>query len=124
MEHRARRQQKDRFGDFEIEYLSSEGEEFDFGVNYLQCGNYRFVMEHEGETFAPYICMSDIALSDALGWGLMRTQTLADGCGHCDFRMKEGAATKISSKRPEVQEVIEKIRFEERRQSCDQSNEV
>jgi len=107
---RARRQEKIRFGDFEIEYLAGEGDEFDFGVNYLQCGNYTFAKRHAGEEFAPYICMSDIALSEALGWGVIRTQTLADGCPHCDFRFKKGAPTRISSKTPEVQETIERIR--------------
>ena len=117
---RARQGQKGRFGDFEIEYLSGTGEDFDLGVNYFQCGNYRFAMEHGGEAFAPYICMSDIALSDAMGWGLTRTQTLADGCDHCDFRLKEGATTCISSKTPEVQNAIERIANEERKRQCDQ----
>lgn len=110
---RAREQQKLRFGDFEIEYLIGEGEDFDFGVNYLQCGNYRFVAEHGGEDFAPYVCMSDIALSEAMGWGLIRTQTLADGCPHCDFRFKKGGATRVSSNTPEVQETIERIQKKE-----------
>ena len=109
MARRARQQQKIRFGDFEIEYIMGEGDEFDFGVNYLQCGNLTFAKKHEGREFAPYICMSDIALSEAMGWGLIRTQTLADGCPNCDFRFKQGAATQISSKTPEVQEAIEKI---------------
>ncbi len=118
MASRARRRQKGRFGDFEIEYLSGNGEDFDLGVNYLQCGNHRFAMEHGGEAFAPYICMSDIALSDAMGWGLTRTQTLADGCDYCDFRLKEGAATRISSKTPEVQKAIERIHDKEAEQGA------
>ena len=107
---RARQQQKVRFGDFEVEYVIGERSEFDFGVNYLQCGNLTFVKKHGGDEFAPYICMSDIALSEAMGWGLIRTQTLADGCFHCDFRFKQGAPTQISSKTPAVQESIERIR--------------
>ncbi|MDJ0727326.1 MAG: L-2-amino-thiazoline-4-carboxylic acid hydrolase [Prochloraceae cyanobacterium] len=110
---RARKQQKYRFGEFEIEYLIGKGNDFDLGVNYSQCGNLRFAIEHGGEEFAPYICMSDIALSDALGWGLIRTQTLADGCDYCDFRLKKGAATQISSQTPQVQQAIETIRDKE-----------
>jgi hypothetical protein len=110
VKRRARNQEKARLGDFEIEYLIGKGGDFDFGVNYLQCGNLNFVKKHGGGEFAPYICMSDIALSDALGWGLIRTQTLADGCHHCDFRFEKGEATRISSKTPEVQETIESIR--------------
>ncbi len=112
MEKRAKRQKKDRLGDFEIEYLFGEGKDFDFGVNYLQCGNINFAKKFGGEEFVPYICMSDIALSKALGWGLTRTQTLADGCSFCDFRFKKGGSTHISSKTPEVQKTIEKINQE------------
>ncbi len=113
VERRAKQQQKVSFGDFEVEYLISEGDDFDLGVNYLKCGNHSLAMKHGGEEFAPYICMSDIALSDALGWGLIRSQTLADGCHYCDFRFKKGATTQISSKTPEVQAVIERIRDQE-----------
>jgi hypothetical protein len=113
MVRRVHREQKDRFGDFEIEYLVGEGDEFDFGVNYLKCGIYEFVKRHGGEAFAPYVCMSDIALGEAMGWGLTRTQTLADGRHHCDFRFKDGVATQISSKTPQVQDVIERIRRKE-----------
>jgi hypothetical protein len=77
------------------------------------------MMKHGGEEFAPYICMSDIALSDAMGWGLIRTQTLADGCDNCNFRFKEGTATQITSKTPEVQVTIDRIRDKEVKQSVD-----
>lgn len=113
MARRALRQEIGRFGDFEIEYVAGDERSFDVGVNYLKCGNLQFAITHGAEAFAPYICMSDIALSEELGWGLIRTQTLADGCHHCDFRMKKGAATQISSQTPEVQATIERIRAKE-----------
>lgn len=113
---RMRQQQRTSFGDFQVEYLVGKGGDFDLGINYLKCGNHRFAMQHGGEAFAPYICMSDIALSDAMGWGLIRTQSLADGCAYCDFRFKKGVATQISSKTPEVQIAIEKIREREAEQ--------
>lgn len=116
MAFRAKQQQKGSFGDFEVEYLIGKGDDFDLGVNYLQCGNLSFAIKHGGEEFAPFICMSDIVLSDAWGWGLIRTQTLADGCHYCDFRFKKGAASQISSKTPEVQAVIKKIRDQEVKQ--------
>ena len=116
MERRAKRHQIDRRGEFHIEYLSSENENFDLGINYLRCGNHKFAVDHGGKDFAPYICMSDIALSDAMGWGLTRTQTLADGCEYCDFRFKDGAATQIKSQTPHVQKAIERIRAEEAKQ--------
>ncbi len=110
---RARQPHGMRMGDFEIKYLMGNGSGFDYGVDYIECGNYNFVMKHGGAEFAPYVCMSDIALSEAMGWDLTRTQTLADGCSSCDFRFSKGAGTSISSKTPEVQETIEIIRRKE-----------
>lgn len=98
-----------KFGDFEIRYLIGDGKEFDWGVDYVACGNNNFLKAQGAEEFAPYVCLSDIALGDALGWGLVRTQTIADGYESCDFRFKKGSETKISSKTPEVQATIEKI---------------
>jgi hypothetical protein len=107
-----RREEKNeqlRFGDFEVRYLTGDGSDFDIGVDYVRCGNLELAKKLGAEEFAPYVCMSDIALSNALGWGLIRTQTLADGCSHCDFRFQRDAETRISSKTPEVQETIERI---------------
>jgi hypothetical protein len=87
----------------------------------VACGNYSFAKAHGAEEFAPYVCMSDIALSDALGWGLIRTQTIADGCESCDFRFKKGSETKISSKTPQVQATIVKIRDSQGDTIADQS---
>jgi hypothetical protein len=102
-----------RFGDFEVRYLIGDGKSFDWGVDYVACGNYEFMKQQGAEEFAPYVCLSDIALGRALGWGLIRTQTLADGCDRCDFRFKQGGETHISSQTPEVQEAIERIEGKE-----------
>lgn len=113
MRQRAERHNHEKLGGFEVRYLWGDGKDFDFGVDYLACGNYNFVKEQGATEFAPYVCMSDIALGDAMNWGLMRTETLADGCERCDFRFKEGGNTRISSKTPDVQATIEKIRKKE-----------
>ena len=106
---RAEEGQQLRFGDFEVRYVIGDGKNFDFGVDYVECGIYKFMQAQGAEEFAPYVCMSDIALSDALGWGLIRTETLADGCERCDFRFKKGGKTQISSRTPGVQATIERI---------------
>jgi hypothetical protein len=106
---RAERGEQLKFGDFEVRYIIGDGKGFDWGVDYIACGNYNFMKAQGAEEFAPYVCMSDMALGDALGWGLIRTQTIADGCEFCDFRFKKGSETKISSKTTEVQETIERI---------------
>jgi hypothetical protein len=98
------------FGDFQVRYVIGNGEDFDFGVDYVACGIHKFVREHGGEAFAPYVCLSDIALSDAMDWGLKRTETLAEGCQRCDFRFKKGGMTQIFSRTPAVQATIERLR--------------
>jgi len=106
---RARHGERHRFGDFEVAYVVGDGSRFDIGVDYMKCGNLELVRKLGAEEFAPYVCLSDIPLSDSLGWGLERSQTLADGCDHCDFRFKKGGPTRITSKTPAVQEIIYSI---------------
>lgn len=111
VKNRARKIAGRDLGGFTIEYVEEEG---DWGVNYRRCAIYDFLKEQDAEDFAPYVCLSDIALSDAMGWGLKRTETLADGCDKCDFRFRKGAQTEISSRISEVQATIDKIAGNER----------
>jgi len=108
---RARKMSGRDLGGFTIEYVEEEG---DWGVNYRRCAIYDFLKEQDAEDFSPYVCLSDMALSDAMSWGLKRTETLADGCDKCDFRFRKGAETEISSRTPEVQTTIDKIVSDER----------
>ena len=97
-----------------ISFVSlGDGIAFDHGVDYLRCGNLELARKVGADAFAPYVCLSDIALSEGLGWGLIRTQTLADGCSHCDFRFKRGGETRITSRTPEVQATLERLAREE-----------
>ena len=107
VKNRARKISGRDLGGFTIEYVEEEG---NWGVNYRRCAIYDFIKEQNAEEFSPYVCLSDMALSDAMGWGLKRTETLADGCDKCDFRFRKGAQTEISSRTPEVQATIEKIK--------------
>ncbi len=105
----ARKTQKKPMGDFVMRYVEGDGESFDWGVDYLGCSILNFVRDQGAAEFAPYVCMSDIPLSDAMGWGLIRTETLADGCSRCDFRFKKGSDTWVSSKTYKVQKTIDRI---------------
>lgn len=109
IQQRAERKEQLRFGDFEVRYVMGDGGDFDWGVDYVGCGNMELVKKLGAEEVAPYVCMSDIPLGRRLGWDLIRTQTLADGCDHCDFRFKKGAGMQITSKTLEVQRTIDRI---------------
>ena len=109
----AEKTQKHPLGEFAFKFVEGDGENFDWGVDYTGCSIYKFICDHDAKEFAPYVCLSDIALSDTLGWGLIRTETLAEDCKRCDFRFKKGGKTKISSITPEVQATVERIRKKE-----------
>ncbi len=83
---RAQNNEKETLGNFELEYIKGNRESYDYGINYTKCGHHKFLREHEAEEILPYICLADISLSDVFGWGLIRTQTIGDGCTYCDFR--------------------------------------
>ncbi len=67
LRRREQRNEQAQFGDFEVRYRTGDGSVFDIGVDYVRCGNLELAKELEAHEFAPYVCMSDIALSDALG---------------------------------------------------------
>lgn len=104
--NRARKMSGRDLGGFTFDFVE---EDDGWGINYRRCAIYDFFKEQDAEDFSPYACLSDIALSDSMGWGLKRSETLADGCDKCDFRFRKGAKTEISSRTPEVQETIDQI---------------
>jgi hypothetical protein len=89
----SRRQQRD----FVYEYVQGDGWRFDFGVDYHECAVWTFLKSQGAPELAPYVCALDQLYSEAFGWGLMRTTTLAEGGSLCDFRFKRGGETKIAS---------------------------
>ena len=79
-----------------FDYVPGDGRTFDFGITYRRCATHQLMLAHGGAELAPYLCLGDIPCSDALGWGIQRTSTLAQGCTRCDFRFKKGGPTKIT----------------------------
>ncbi|MEW6406682.1 MAG: L-2-amino-thiazoline-4-carboxylic acid hydrolase [Chloroflexota bacterium] len=77
-------------------FVEGDGETFDYGVDYLECASCKFLAKHGAPELAPYLCPVDILYSEALGWGLTRTQTLAEGAAKCDFRFKKGGQTNVA----------------------------
>ena len=108
----AKTQQQSLSG-FVLEFVEGDGQNFDFGVNYLECPMQQFVRDQGAEEFAPYPCLSDVVLGETFGWGVIRSETLGDGCKRCNFRFKKGGNTRITSPTPEVQATIERIREKE-----------
>lgn len=83
-------------GDFVFEFV--EGDDFDLGLDFKECAICKFFHSKGADEFVPYMCATDIPESKYGGLGLQRTGNLAEGAKKCDFRYKNGAKTKISSK--------------------------
>jgi hypothetical protein len=74
-------------------FVQGEGKEFDFGMDMTECAICKFFHAQGADELTPYMCLTDFAVSKALGMGLIRTTTLAEGGVKCDFRYKRGRET-------------------------------
>jgi len=78
-------------------FVNGYGSEFDYGIDYAECGGCKFLHKQGASELAPYICTADIVYSELFGWGLTRTKTIAEGYEKCDFRFKKGGKTRVAS---------------------------
>jgi hypothetical protein len=84
-------------GGYVFSFVEGAGRQFDYGVDYFECGGCKFLSKQGAPELAPYICTADIIYSELFGWGLTRTKTIADGFEKCDFRFKKGGNTRVAS---------------------------
>ena len=75
-------------------YIEGDGEEFDFGIDYLECGLCKFCHQQGADEFTPYLCQFDYVQQSAMRAGFFRSMTLAEGAERCDFRWKRGGETR------------------------------
>jgi len=74
-------------GDFVYDVVEpGPGDDFEFGIDYRACGFCKFAARHSDEELLPTICGLDFVAYAARGIRLQRTQTLAGGASHCNFR--------------------------------------
>jgi hypothetical protein len=62
---------------------------FEFGINYKACGFCKFAARHGDKEILPHICGLDFEAYATRGIRLERTQTLAGGASHCNFRFSQ-----------------------------------
>ncbi len=87
-------QQRQYSGDWVFTYVDGgEGQDFDWGIDYTECGICKFFHAQGADEFAPYLCRLDFPVSRVFNMGLRRTETLAGGGTRCDFRYKYGRET-------------------------------
>lgn len=79
--------QKEFPEDFVYDFIEpSPGDDFEFGIDYKACGFCRFAARHGDKEILPNICGLDFDAYATRGIRLERTQTLAGGASHCNFR--------------------------------------
>src|SRR5215218_3731897 len=73
--------------DFVYDFVEpGPGDKFEFGINYKACGFCKFAGRHGDKEILPNICGLDFDAYATRGIRLERTQTLAGGATHCNFR--------------------------------------
>jgi hypothetical protein len=87
-------QQRQYAGNFVTEVVDGEGEDFEWGINYLECGVVKYFAQEGAEELTPYMCQIDYLFFPGMGINLQRQGTIAHGCTHCDFRFKREGESK------------------------------
>ena len=73
--------------DFVYDFVEPGADDtFEFGINYKACGFCKFAARHGDKDILPNICGLDFDAYAVRGIRLDRTQTLAGGASHCNFR--------------------------------------
>jgi hypothetical protein len=76
--------------DFVYDFVEpGPGDNFEFGINYKACGFCKFAARHGDHEILPSICGLDFEAYATRGIRLERTQTLAGGATHCNFRFSK-----------------------------------
>jgi len=78
-----------------IEFIDGRGQDFNYGVDYLQCASLKYLVANDALPLAPFICAIDRLASERIGWGLSRATTLAAGDERCEFRFTKGGPTHV-----------------------------
>jgi len=98
MRKRAKESQKRQYPDgYVFNFVEGDGQTFDYGLDYIECAGCKFLKQQGAPELAPFMCDLDKASSEILGWGLIRTMTIAKGYEKCDFRFKKGGKTSMTA---------------------------
>jgi hypothetical protein len=91
--------QKEFPEDFVYDFVEpGPGDRFEFGINYRACGFCKLAARHGDTDILPNICGLDFDAYATRGIRLERTETLAGGARHCNFRFSRlPSDTKVES---------------------------
>ena len=75
--------------DWVADFVPGDGKSFDWGIDYHYCPCFNFFEAQKAADMAPYFCLVDFPEHKRMATGLVRTKTLAQGDGVCNFRYKK-----------------------------------
>lgn len=81
--------------DWVFEVVAGDGQDFDLGIDYHECGIVKLFQREGAPELAPYGCWLDYPMFAALALRLERTETLAQGGQRCDFRVSRGEPVQV-----------------------------
>jgi hypothetical protein len=76
--------------DWVLTYVEGDGQDFTYGVDVTECAILKYLQKQGAPELTRYLYLTDYLTSEAMGRGLVRHKTLAEGCATCDFRFKQG----------------------------------
>jgi hypothetical protein len=80
-------------GNWVFEFVESDGENYDYGMNFSECGDYKLFEKFGAEKYCSILCLGDFAEANVYGFGFPRTKTIGFGHQMCDHRYKKGGKT-------------------------------
>jgi hypothetical protein len=90
---RAERSEERRYSeDYVYKFVIGDGEDFDYGYDFLECAALKFYRAQGANEFTPFYCFLDYPKSTM---GLSRTMTLAEGHAKCNHRFTESRKSKF-----------------------------
>jgi hypothetical protein len=81
--------------DWVFDIVDNDKGNFEFGVDYIECGIVKYLTRQGASELAPYLCWLDYPLCTAMRVKLVRTETIAQGCERCNFRFSRGQAVEV-----------------------------
>jgi hypothetical protein len=89
----ARSQRRQYPEDWVMIFVEGNEQDFTYGVDVTECAILKYLTVQGAPELARYLCLTDYITSEAMGRGLVRYKTLAEGCEICDFRYKQGRSS-------------------------------
>ncbi len=82
--------------DWVFEFIEGDGVNFDYGMNFTECGLCKVFKRLGAEKYVPFLCISDFIQANIIGFGFKRTQTIGNGAPKCDHRFLKYGTTPLT----------------------------